>query len=409
MAYRIEYIAVFNRVFALISGVILLLLNLYFIDTEGQGSVALVNLGILIHVSIAQFLTGGALIYLIPRNGFQRYIAPSTLWIVFSSVVACVLFYILNFDTPLLIVAAGCLQSFFMFCQVLLLSQNNQPKYQFLLFIQAATTPLGVFSFYFQAETPSFHHFIYGILVAFAVTSVSGWWMTRIVWKEWKKNKALTFPVEAWKLGSFAQSGNIFHLLNQRSYLFFLEKISLHSAGVFSILLYIMEALLSVSKSLSAVQNATIAQSDQHKEHFRITGKYMIWGLTAAILGYGIFVILPEKILHPVFRNATSEVQQYFPYMILALVLSAFNTSVAHLFSGKGKHFYNAIAAAAGFIAAILSSMLFITSEGIPGAIKAISIAFLVNALVQTFFFFRLKEEINAGEGGQKPRVRDQQ
>ena len=83
---RVELLSILNRAFGLVSALLLVLMNLHFVHVEGQGTIALINFGILILATLSQFIGGGALIYLIPRMGEHKIALPSLLWIAISAV-----------------------------------------------------------------------------------------------------------------------------------------------------------------------------------------------------------------------------------------------------------------------------------------------------------------------------------
>jgi len=93
---RVELLSILNRVFGMVSALLLVLMNLHFVHVEGQGTIALINFGILILATLSQFIGGGALIYLIPRMGEQKIALPSLIWIAISAALTCALLVILK-------------------------------------------------------------------------------------------------------------------------------------------------------------------------------------------------------------------------------------------------------------------------------------------------------------------------
>ncbi len=88
---KLEFLSILNRAFGMISTLLLVLMNLHFVHVEGQGTIALINFGILIVATLSQFIGGGALIYLIPRMGENKIALPSIVWIVISASITFVL------------------------------------------------------------------------------------------------------------------------------------------------------------------------------------------------------------------------------------------------------------------------------------------------------------------------------
>ena len=90
---RVEYLSILNRAFGLVSALLLVIMNLHFVHVEGQGTIALINFGILIVATLSQFIGGGALIYLIPRIGENKIALPSIIWIAISAIITFVLLF----------------------------------------------------------------------------------------------------------------------------------------------------------------------------------------------------------------------------------------------------------------------------------------------------------------------------
>jgi O-antigen/teichoic acid export membrane protein len=86
-------------------------------------------------------------------------------------------------------------------------------------------------------------------------------------------------------------------------------------------------------------------------------------------------------------------IKEGFFFLIPGIVANTITVSIAHLFSGRGLHQYNFYSALTGFAVAILCSSLLIPTDHLNGACMAASAAFLVQSLVQIFFFFKLKKK----------------
>ncbi len=392
---RVEFLSILNRAFGLISALLLVLMNLHFVHIEGQGTIALINFGILILATLSQFIGGGALIYLIPRLGENKIALPSIIWIAISACITFVLLLVLGAPFIGFTLLLGTLQSLFVLQQMILLGKEKIESYQILLFTQSVSSLFFVGCFYFTTDW-GIIAFISGQLLSFIVTASVGFYLTPHVWKKMRFDLTKNDLQQTVKLGGYAQLGNIFHLGNQRSYLYFLENLGAEGkifTGVFSILMYVAEALWSVVKSLSSILASRVAQSSNFSEHLLLTKRYLIIGVTTTLFGTLCFLIVPNSWLALLMDFDIAFIKEGFFFLIPGIVANTITVSIAHLFSGRGLHQYNFYSALTGFAVAIVCSSLLIPSGHLNGACIAASAAFLAQSLVQIFLFFRLKKK----------------
>jgi len=392
---KVEFLSILNRAFGMISALLLVLLNLHFVHVEGQGTIALINFGILIVATLSQFIGGGALIYLIPRIGENKIALPSIIWIAISACLTFVLLLALGAPFIGFTLLLGTLQSLFVLQQMILLGKEKIGSYQILLFTQSISSLFFVACFYFTTDW-GIMAFISGQLLSFIFTASVGFYHTPQVWKKMRFDLSKNDLQQTAKLGGYAQLGNIFHLGNQRSYLYFLENLGAEGkifTGVFSVLMYVAEALWSVVKSLSSILASRVAQSSNFSEHLLLTKRYLVLGVTTTVFGTICFLLVPNSWLSPFVDFDIAFIKEGFFFLIPGIVANTITVSFAHLFSGRGLHQYNFYSALTGFAVAIICSSLLIPTDYLNGACIAASAAFLAQSLVQILLFFRLKKK----------------
>ncbi len=391
----VEFLSILNRAFGMISALLLVLMNLHFVHVEGQGTIALINFGILIVATLSQFIGGGALIYLIPRIGENKIALPSIIWIVISASITFVLLLALGAPFIGFTILLGTLQSLFVLQQMILLGKEKIGSYQILLFTQSISSLFFVGSFYFITDW-GIMAFISGQLLSFIVTASVGFYHTPHAWKKMRFDLSKNDLQQTAKLGGYAQLGNIFHLGNQRSYLYFLENLGAEGkifTGVFSILMYVAEALWSVVKSLSSILASRVAQSSDFREHLLLTKRYLMLGIITTVFGTLCFFIVPNSWLAPFVDFDIAFIKEGFFFLVPGIIANTITVSFAHLFSGRGLHQYNFYSALIGFSVAIICSSMLIPTDYLNGACIAASAAFLSQSLVQILLFFRLKKK----------------
>jgi O-antigen/teichoic acid export membrane protein len=394
-----ELLAIITRGVVLLSGFGIVMLNLRFAGLEGQGTISLINSGILILSTLSAFIGGGSIVYLLPRLGVSKLLAPSLIWLILSAGLAAILLFLTGIEGLVHAVALGSIQSLFLIQQMILLGENRSKAYQWMLLIQSSGSFIFVAFFYLSSETPDYLDFIKGIYGAFALTLVAGFYFT---WSSWKQMVLSHIPDQAyplWKYGKYTQTANIFHLSNQRSYLFFLERSSAEGillSGIFSVVMYIAEALWSVPKSLSAVQGAEIAQTEEHQAHKSLTIRYLRISLISVVIGVVVLLAIPESWFNYWLKDRTSEVFDTLKYLLPGILFNVFTVIFAHYFSGKGLHRYNTWSAAAGLIGSLVLAPILIVHYGITGAAIAASCAFGLQSLIQTLLFIRASRKNRA-------------
>ena len=394
---KVEFFAIMNRAFGMVSALLLVILNLHFVHVEGQGTIALINFGILILATVSQFIGGGALIYLIPRIGEHKIALPSLIWIAISTIFTFLLLFILKAPFLGFTLLLGILQSIFVLQQMILLGKEKIESYQILLFTQSVSSLFFVACFYY-ATNWGIVAFISGQLLSFLVTASVGFYLTPHVWKSMRLDLSKNDLQQTAKLGGYAQLGNIFHLGNQRSYLYFLENSGAEGkifTGVFSILMYIAEALWSVVKSLASILASRVAQTSDFQNHVALTKRYLIIGISTTTLGTACFLMVPNSWLSIFIDYDISFLKEGFFFLAPGIIANAVTVSYAHLFSGRGLHKYNFYSAITGFAVAISCSSLLIPTHHINGACMSASMAFITQCLVQIFLYAKLKNKEN--------------
>lgn len=393
-----EALAIVSRIFVFLSNFGIVMLNLHFAGMEGQGIISLLNTGILLCATLSAFIGGGAIVYLLPRSQPGKIIGPSVVWTFISALITAVILFVL--DTPAAghAVLLGLLQSVFIIHQMFLLGQNRAIAYQWMILFQGLMSVSLTWFFYFISPYPSFSDYIMALYFSFAATNIFGFYLTKDIWRQWKASHIADNAKPLWQYGKYTQAGNILHLANQRSYLFLLEKSSIEGtllAGVFSVLLYIGEGLWSVAKSLSAIQGAAISQNEDHKEHRVLTKKYLMVSMIATIAGTGVFLMLPDSWLDPFLDGKTAMVTQAFYYIIPGILLNTSTIILAHYFSGKGFHRFNAYSALAGVLTTVALAPWFIRLWGLSGGAAALSVSFGIQTIVQWIYYFKAIKEVN--------------
>ena len=387
-----------SRLWIMLSTLGIVFLNTRFLGTAGQGDAGIINLGILIVASISMFVTGGAVVFIMPRLKAGSTIFPALLWSTLTAIASFIFFKIVPIipdEFIIHVVALGWMQSLFTFNMQVLLGKLRFMPYTISLIIQSALSFISLLLFFILEIDITIQAFLKSLYISFVITLLFTIWAAKDEWlkmnlKEWKK--ALS---ELFNYGKWGQTGNVFHLLNQRLNFSLLDILIVQgkaSAGILSIAMYGAEVVWTVAKSLSTEQYALIANSTDRKEQQLLTKKNMRTSLllgVAAFIGIWIvppgfyFWILPDRVDTIALANALL-------WLAPGILANSASIIFAHYFSGIGKHYHNGIASALGFAIGLPASILLISNMGLEGAAAGISISFIIQVLY--FIWYWRKE-----------------
>jgi O-antigen/teichoic acid export membrane protein len=393
---KIEAFTMANRVFNLLASLAIVLMNLHFVKVEGQGVISLINFGILILATSSQFIGGGALIYLLPKTKQYNFAFPALIWIACSALFTWGVLAMTHSPHIGLTLILGILQALFIFDQMILLGKAEVGKYQALLFTQTISSLVFIFLFYFFTDW-GIAAFLFAQLTSFLITAFVGTLFTLNYLRGIQLNLTKDALRNLVTYGGYAQMGNLLHLGNQRSYLYFLKNFGAEGnllAGAFSLLLYIAESFWSVIKSLSAILASKSAQDDDHHSHVALTKRYISLGLFAVSIGCVAFYFLPNYLLESYIDYPMLTFKKAFAWLVPGIIANVFTVGYAHLFSGKGLYKNNFYSAAVGLTAALIASAVLIPQYKLIGATFSASLAFTLQAMVQFVLYRKWKNSI---------------
>lgn len=380
-----------SRIIIMLSSLGIVWMNTYFLGLEGQGEAGLISFGILIVATVSMFITGGNIVYFAPRMLPGETIRVAWIWNTLSAMlVGLVLLAIPIFPKAFIlhIILLGWLQGIFTYHMQLLLARLRMLAYAATLIVQSSTSFLVLFYFYHFVPNPDISHFQSALYASFIITMLLSGIMMKNEYRggtlpPWKS----TFK-SLWNYGKWGQTGNIFHLFNQRVNLSLLNNLLFQgkaSAGLFSIAMYGAEVIWMVAKSISTEQYALIANSEDADHQIDMTRKNLRLAVIIGLVASVSILLVPETIYLIIVHSDADALalKETLMWLIPGILANSGAIILAHYFSGIGKPEHNAIASAAGFALGLPVAILLIPSDGITGAAVATSLAFLT----QTGYF----------------------
>ncbi|MDZ4823726.1 MAG: polysaccharide biosynthesis C-terminal domain-containing protein [Flavobacteriales bacterium] len=385
-----------SRYLVMIAMLCVVILNTRFMGVAGQGTVALINLGILIQVALSNFIGGGALVYLASRMESGKILAASLLWAVASAGICLVLFQLVpvvptEFIADTLIL--GFIQSIIILLMQLLLGREEVSRYNLMVALQPISLVMAIIYFYVMMHDASVQSFIICSYISFVFTLLAALKASKQLLMRPDFSNLHTSFAKIFNYGKFAQGGNIFHLLNLRSQYVLLEWLVAHSrplVGVLSIGMYAAEAIWNISKSLSVVQYSRISNLNDENKISGITHSFLRISLALGLSATIIAVLIPDGFYQKIFGNGVIGLQGIMLLLAPGLIANCCSVIFSHYFSGTGLHIKNMYASGLGFLCAVAMGLLLIPTLELKGAAIAISVA-LITQLVYFLFSYSRK------------------
>jgi O-antigen/teichoic acid export membrane protein len=375
---------------------LVVILNARYLGAANVGTVSLIVLSITIVQVVNNFIGGGALVYLVPREDLWKLFVPATLWAFLSTFVSVVILHLLalipqGYFIHVLLLSLLC--SFFSVNFMILLGQERIRAYNFITMIQAVTLVLVLLFFLFvlkQRDTMAYIWGMYGsYLLAFALSFILVLTRLRIA-----SLRGVSKTVrEIFRYGSYMQFANIFQLFNYRLSYYFIEIFLGRAAvGVYSVGAQISEGVLLISRSISLVQFARISNETDLSYSTRLTLRLVkiTFLVTLAILA--VLLVLPSSFFGMIFGRDFTGIKMVIACMATGILTLSISVLLSTFFSGIGKPKHNMISSAIGLVFTVILGLVMIPRLGIPGGALAASLSYTMATIYQMIVFIRMSK-----------------
>jgi len=381
-----------SRLLVMLLTMVIVLMNSRLLGAEGQGTAALIQLGILIIVSISNFLGGGAVVFLTPRVAPGKLVIPAYIWAICSAVLAYGVFSIFPVvpnDYILEISLLGALQSLFSFHLMILLGKEKITSYNVVITSQVLILVVAL-AYFYSENTANIGFFIDALFVSFSCTFAIALLLSfKLIYKTISFDKIVLY--ELWKYGKSTQMGNVIQMLNYRLNFILLEYFGggRTAVGVYSIGLYGSEAIWNVSKSLATIQYSKIANTTEEKANQTLTLAFFHITFVLTLFLAAIAMAVSDATYQWIFGEEMIGIQSLLMILAPGIVANACSGILSHFFSGTGRPELNLKASAISLLALLASGLTFIPQFGIKGAALAAAITYITQCLVLIYFFVR--------------------
>ena len=345
---------------AVINFIIAIVVSQY-LGPNGKGEQGIIIATIAFVLVFSNLVGGGTLVYLVPRYKFSVLLLPSYLWSLLISIFAfgiLFIFKIVDQQFILHISALSALNSFTNIHSTLLIGREKIKAANLVSLVQPLIVILSLLVYFLLLKEESITAYIHSLYFAFG-----GSLLISIIYMAKTFGKLSFHPVgeylgvirELFRLGFMNQMAHITQMMSFRLSYYFLELYHGDaSVGIYSNGIQIMESIWLISKSISLVQYAQIANTNDKKYSQELSIKLLKAGVIISLLCIVPLLLLPESFYLFLFGNGFSGVKKVIWVLAPGVLVYNFSIILGHYFSGTGKYHVNTIASSIGLVVSII-------------------------------------------------------
>jgi O-antigen/teichoic acid export membrane protein len=367
-----------------------------FLGPEGKGEQGII-LATIAFVLVFSHLVGGAtLVYLIPRYKPSLLVFPSYFWSIIISGIAfgfLWLFDVVAEEYILHISILSLLNSFISIHNSMLIGREKIKAANLVSLLQPIIVIVSLLVSFLVFDQKVITSYIMALYLAYGGSLlVSMIYMSRTFGRIvlYSAREYFTVVKELFRLGYMNQLAHITQMMSFRLSYYFLELYHGEaSVGIYSNGIQIMESIWLISKSISMVQYARIANTEDNSYSQILSVRLLKASFIVSLFCIIPLVLLPEAFYLWLFGEGFTGVKEVI--WILAPGVLVYNISLilGHYFSGIGKYYVNTIASSAGLIVSLILFVMLIPAYVEAGAGIAASISYFVTSMVVLVFFVR--------------------
>ena len=385
----------FLRIFNAIVNLLLAVVISRYMGAEVKGEQGLMLTTIsLLHI-IMCIVGLGAIVYLIPRLTYTQLVIPSYVW---AAVVSVFGYIILPFVQP----EASkfyidiCLLTFLLtisnFNISSLVAREKIAMANRITFIQIVLLIGGLMLFVFVFHIRSVYAYVYALYLSYSVSLLVSYIP---IYKEFTFSKSLiSFNsiregfVQLFRYGFFNQLDVFAQTLSFRfSYYVLANHVGTRDVGIYSVAVSIAESIWLISRSISMVHNARVANTLDFEKNAKLTMQFIKAGSLLTLCGLLVLIAFPSGLYTFVFGNDFSTVKQVILSIAPGILFFSASFMISGLFAGIGKQYINSIASIVGLVVTVAGAFLLIPHYGIFGAGITANISYLTTTIVKIYYF----------------------
>ncbi len=385
-----------SRLLTSVLSLLLILLYSRTLGPEGAGTIGLIVLGVSIVLLVSNFVSGGALVYLTPREKTFLLFVPAYFWGFFSSIIVSYTldrFQLLPDGMLYHVLFLSMVFSWHTANLNILLGKERVAAFNVASVLQIVSLFAAFFWFVFVEKNISVLSYVYALYVSYGISFLVSLGMVLKELKYADLSEMGPVIIRIFRYGSFVQFANTLQLLNYRLSYYIIEGyLGKARLGVFQVGNQLSEGLWIAGKSLALVQYSRISNESDAAYNKLLSIRFLKVTVLLTLVMLSVFWILPESfytwILTDKFQGIKSVIWALSPGII---AISA-NLIFSHFFSGTGRHHHNAISSGIGLIFTVCFGFWLIPSIGIIGAGITASVSYTATCTYQLIQFARINK-----------------
>lgn len=395
----------FSRIITTVIMFIIVVINTNVFGAEGTGTIALIILDLTIIQLFSNFIGGGALVYLTPRNSFSQIVFLSYSWSLISNIAGLFALYFLNLIptgfAPLLFILS-IINSLFYINTTLMQGKENIRHYNMHQLAQAfiLIIAFSILLLYHKYRDGIFKvdFYIYALIASYLIPLIfsfgfMGKQMDRFSFKQLPRLLG-----EMVRYGFWMQLANLAQLLNYRLNYYFIEFFSGRKAlGIFELGTKLSEVIWIFPKSIALVQYAKLSNCDSQEYAVKLTAALLKTVFCFTLFAILCLLLIPANAIGFIFGAEFHEAKKVIYCLAPGILFLSCLTILSHHFSGFGKYWINTLSSLTGLLVTLILALIFIPNAAKIGYIESIQTAGIISSisyfssLLFSFIFFFLK------------------
>jgi O-antigen/teichoic acid export membrane protein len=193
---------------------------------------------------------------------------------------------------------------------------------------------------------------------------------------------------EMFRYGIMNQVAHITQMLSFRMSFYVIDKFLGEGAvGIYSNGISLAESVWLISKSISMVQYARIANSDDRDYSRKLTMQLVKASTVLSLIILIPLLVLPSGFYRFIFGEGFSDVGIVIRSLSGGVIIYNISILLGHYFSGTGRYHINAIASTAGMAVAAILFFTLIPRFGVAGAGYATSVSYLFTTAILLYYY----------------------
>lgn len=387
----------FSRFGSATAGFVIAILLSQFLGAEGKGQASLLILNISFINLLTNVMGGSAVVFLAPRYSAFTLLVVSYIWVPVSALLLWALymasgytFTSLNHHTFILASLLG----FFQTNTNLLLGKKQTHTFNILSLAQVLLTlTYLLIALYGPAALTDYNQYVYALYCGYGLSFIASLYYANKEINEYLLTDVKGVISKFIKHGGYLQLANLGQLLIYRASFYIIGYYhQLPPLGIYSNAIAIAESIWIVSRSISTVQYAEVANETDIKVSMQKTAR-LRWINVAIATGLTLIVcLLPDGLYTLLFGKEFKGLQEIIWWLAPGILAFSYYTITTHFFAGIGKNHYNTIISFSGFGLTVVLGMLLIPAYSAIGAAITASMVYLLNTLQAEYYYRKLSK-----------------